>query len=316
MRPEHEHPNWRHQKGFALIVVIWVGVLLALMAAAFSSAVRSRLRSTAGEAETVQSEALADAGVKIALLDLLQPAAPKTRRFTADGTPVACGIGTQGAVLIQVEDEAGKVNLNTANEEILIALFTGLGAGRLEARKFTDRILDFRDIDTDKRSDGAEREDYKKAGNPVGPKNSDFSSVDELDQVLNIPPELRDRAKPFLTTLSSQNGIDPHVAPKGLKPLLARGTSDILSNIQTDSDGSSIFNSGELPPQFVSASSHNGYTIRAEAFLPAGARYVSEAIVELPNGATGAPVFRQWRRGTSRLPVGQAPPVLQQLPPC
>ncbi len=305
-----------HQRGFALIVVIWVGVLLALMAAAFSSAVRSRIRTTTSHAETVRAEALADAGVRIAVLDLLAPGSAKSRRFPADGTPISCAIGNQAAMLIQAEDETGKVNLNTTSEELLMALFTGLGAERAQALRITDRILDFRDIDNDKRSDGAEREDYKKAGSNAGPKNSDFTSVDELDQVLGIPPELRDKAKPFLTTLSNQNGVDPLVATKALKALLVRGASGILARVQPESDGTSIFNNGELPPQFISASPRNGYTLRAEAFLPSGARYVSEAIVDLPNGTAGGPVFRQWRRGTSRLLAGQAPPSPQQLPPC
>ena len=303
------------QKGFALIIVIWVGVLLALMAAAFSSAVRSRIKSTFAHAETVKAEALANAGVRIALLALLGSANSK-HRFSFDGTALTCALDDQAIVVIQVEDEGGKINLNTANDAILVTLFTGLGATRADARKYADRILDFRDIDNDKRSDGAERDDYKKAGASAGPKNSNFASVDELDQVLGVPPDLRTKAKPYLTTLSDQNGVDPRVASKMLRSLLVRGSSEILAGVQPDAEGTSIFDNGDLPPQFVSNSPRNGYLIRAEAVLPSGARYVSEAIVEISAASGGAPLFRQWRRGQSSLQPGQTLPGAKLLPPC
>jgi type II secretory pathway component PulK len=304
--------NRDFQKGFALIIVIWVGVLLALMAAAFSSAVRSRIRSTSTRVETLRAESLANAGVRIALLELLAGQNSK-HRFVPDGTILSCAIGNQATLVIQLEDESGKVSLNATNTEILVALFTGLGAKRTDARTYVDRISDFRDNDSDKRSDGAERDDYIKAGINAGPKNSNFTSTDELDQVLGLPLELRARAKPFLTTQVNQNGIDLLVAPKTLKALLVRGASDILSGVPPDSEGTSIFDNGDLPPQFTGASPHTSYSIRAEAILTTGARFVSEALVELTGGS---PLYRRWRRGTSRLQPGQALHAPTLLPPC
>ena len=97
------------QKGFALIVVIWVAVLLSLIAAAFSSSVRSRLRSVSSHADMIRSEALADAGIRIALMDMLNRGSngALSRRFPEDGTPVICAIGGDASVVIQVEDEEG-----------------------------------------------------------------------------------------------------------------------------------------------------------------------------------------------------------------
>ena len=49
-------------RGFVLILVIFVAALLALLAAIFSTSVRSHLRLAAGAIQGAKSEAIADAG--------------------------------------------------------------------------------------------------------------------------------------------------------------------------------------------------------------------------------------------------------------
>ncbi len=173
-------------KGFALIVVLWLGVLLALMAAGFASAVTSRLRATSADADLVRAEAFADAGARIALLDLMNAGSRNGSppRFARDGTPLVCALEGEAVLVIQAEDEEGKVNLNLADERLLTALFAGLGSTDDEARHYADAIIDFRDADDDKRLNGAERDDYH--GKGAGPKNAAFQSIDELDQVLGL----------------------------------------------------------------------------------------------------------------------------------
>jgi general secretion pathway protein K len=308
------------QKGFALIAVIWIGILLALIAAAFSSAVRSRLRETAGRAELIRAEAAADAGVRIALMELLNRGrdSKAVLRFPNDGTPVSCSIVTDITLIIRVEDEEGKVNLNTANEDLLVALFAGLGATHEKARGYAERVMDFRDGDHDKRLDGAEREDYAKSPDGLlGPKDADFAAIDELDQVLGLPPDLREKAKPFLTVFSGKDGIDASVASRGLRDILVAGSNGIVAaSNDAGASGSAFSISSDLPRTFLSQSSRRAYGITAEAILPSGARYVSEAVAGLPNGDVGIPVFQHWRRGMSRTPAGQQLPVPKNAGPC
>lgn len=304
-------------KGFALVVVIWIGVLLALIAAAFTSSVRSRIRATASQSATVRGEAFADAGVRLAMLDLLNvpTASTKPQRFVPGGTPVLCAIGADASLAIAIEDEDGKINLNTQNGDLLMALFAGLGASQSDARRYADRVMDFRDSDDDKRADGAERAEYP-AGREAGPKNANFASADELDQVLGIPAGIRDLAKRYLTTASVQDGFDPTTAPEALKALIVRGAGGIVVS-QSDrplSDGITI--SSDLPLGFAATSRRQAYAIHSEALLASGGRFVSEAIVTLPDGPDGVPLLHRWRRGASILPEGKAIPPPQQLPPC
>ena len=308
------------QEGFALIVVIWIGILLSLMAAAFSSSVRSRIRATASHAETIRAEALADAGVRIALVELLNRSkeASTPPRFLTDGTPVMCAIGAEAVLVIRVEDEEGKVNLNTSNEELLTALFSGLGANHDKARGYADLIMDFRDSDDDKRPGGAERNDYTKMpGGGLGPKNANFASVNELDQVPGLPSDLRERAKPFLSVFSTKDGIDAGVASRSIRDLLVKGSNGIVDASNTSGSGDGALSIvSELPRSFQAASSHRAYAMIAEAVLTSGARYVSEAVVALPNSEVGIPVFQHWRRGTSRALTASPLTTPQHLAPC
>ena len=313
--PEIKPTTPARQGGFALIVVIWLGVLLSIMAAAFTSAVKSRIRTTSAAVEAARAEALATAGVRIAILDLLSARDGTARppRFGPGAPPVVCQAGTGEILTISVDDEEGKVNLNTPNERLLTALLVGLGAGASDARGMAAKILDYRDIDNDKRPDGAERDDYAKAqGVHALPKNSDFTSVDELDQVLGLPGDVVARMKPFVTVLSNQSGIDPAVASRELKSILRKGASGATDASAGLDDG--IFSAEALPPEFVSPTSRRGFSIRAEAQLASGARFVSEALIGLQSGNGATPNFRQWRR----VPSPQAQPQSAQgiWPPC
>lgn len=297
--PERSRPSRPRQRddGFALIVVIWVAVLLSIMAAAFTASVKGRIRTTSAKVQAAKVEAAADAGIQIAMLELLarrrDPAV--AARFTQSGITAACATDDETIVAISVEDEEGKVNLNTPDDTLLLALVSGLGAAPLDARTYVDRILDYRDFDHDKRAYGAESEDYGKAGRALGPKDSDFVSVDELDQVLGLPRALIERMKPFVTTLSSQVGVDPGEASKALKAILKKGAAaDFQADIAFDDPA---FADEPLSAQFSSVSTHGNYLIRAVARSKSGATWIGEALVALPLGSNGVPTLRQWRRG-------------------
>lgn len=61
----------RRQRGLALVVVLWVLVLLALIAASFTYTTRTEVNLTRNLIEAARAEALADAGVNRAILGLL-----------------------------------------------------------------------------------------------------------------------------------------------------------------------------------------------------------------------------------------------------
>jgi general secretion pathway protein K len=295
--------------------------LLAIVAASFTHVARSHIRLAAVASEGAKAEALADAGVNIVILDLIgaRESGPTTRRFALDATPSTCRTGNGATLILAVQDEAGKVDLNIATLALLRALVLGAGASAGEAA--VDAILDFRDEDDNRRLSGAERSEYLAAGRPHGPRNSPFVAVEELASVLGLTPADVDRLRPFVTIHSGLPGIDPNVASKALIETLERGIGEGGGPSLLDAGGPSGADfaglgrrGGPMLSQFQAASTRRSFSVRSQARTAAGTTFVREAIVEFMG--TGASAFRvhRWYRGSAA--AAGAASAAEALPPC
>ncbi len=309
METLREAPKPPADKGFILIVVLWAAVLLALLAAGFSASVRNHVRSMASAMERTRAEAFADAGINLALLDLVSARRDTTyeSRFSGSQRSALCRAGTDALLTIRIEDEAGKVNINLANARLLMALFIGLGGSQEQAADYAGRVLDFRDGDSQARARGAELSEYIAAGQTMGPKNAPFGTVDELDQVLGLPAEVTAQIKPFATVVSGMAGVDASKLQPALLALLIAGARE------TSAAG---FDATGLPAEFSERSSQGAYTISATARMASGIQYVSKSIVAFPVRSELGYVLKQWRHGSvddtdALLAAGSAEP-----PPC
>ncbi len=295
-KPISEVPNWNApDRGFALIAAISMAMLLAVVASIFTASVRSYIAEHSATFATAEAEAFAEAGVNLAVLDLVQAVSQGTRRrFPLDGTPTACRLPDLGVLAIRVRDEAGKVDLNIATEALLRALLTGAGLSATDVTAKIEAIADYKDSDSDRRLNGAETDEYRLAGRPGGPKDAPFDAVDELSRVFGFDSDLVNILRPFVTIHSGQDGIDPSVASPELASLLARGAGD------SDFDAPGLFpgllpglfnGSSAVPAQFVTASIKRSYGIEVEARTARGASFVREAIVSLVDSSLRAPVL-------------------------
>jgi general secretion pathway protein K len=280
---------------------------------------RNHIRLAAVASEGARAEALADAGVSLAILDLVAARESQTseRRFALDATPLACRIG-DAALTIAVQDEAGKVDLNTAGPPLLRALVLGLGLGAGEAA--TDAILDYRDEDDNRRLSGAERAEYRAAGRPQGPRNGAFLAVEELAGVLGLTQADVDRLRPFVTIHSGLTAIDANVASKALIDILDRGLREggapsLLDGEWAASDLSSMGRrTALLPPQLLAASTRRAFSVHSQARTAGGTIFVREAVIEFVAPASSAFVLRRWYRGSIAVPG--AAPAAEAWPPC
>ena len=296
-------------------MVIWALALLAAIAASFTSATRTAALIAANAVENAQAEALADSGARLAILGLGRfLAAPQTTApVVVDGSERTCRIADLGAVRIGIESETGKVDLNNASDALLMRLLEGVGAKGLNAASLTDRIADFRDGDGLRRLNGAEADEYRRAGVPGGPKDAPFAAVEELGQVLGVSPELAARLRPYVTVYSSSTGIDPRLASADLVRVLTSRFGDRASALPVDASA--------LPQTFVSLTAPNVFLIRSSAETTAGARFVREAIVEIADARLQKINMLRWYRAEGvddgktpkRATAASNPP---PLPPC
>jgi general secretion pathway protein K len=197
------------QRGIALVVVLWMLVLLTVMAGSYSATMRTETLSTARQVQSAQARALAEAGVWLAIKDLLKPKAE--RLWQTAGTPETISYANSN-IRIQIQDEAGKIDLNAARQEILKGLLQSTGISDEQVENITHAILDWRDRDNLVRVGGAEDPDYQAASLDYDAKDGPFNSTEELRLVLGMSEAIFKKIQPALTIHSHLPGINPQVA--------------------------------------------------------------------------------------------------------
>jgi general secretion pathway protein K len=218
-----------------------------------------------------------------------------------DGAPFGCRIDEEATVTIAIQDEAGKVDINLGNERLLAAALQAAGASASEISSVIDRLVDFRDRDNLPRPGGAEEVDYRAAGLKHGPKNEEFVSIDELEQVLGFPPNLLRQLRPYVTVHSRVTGIDTTVAPLALlRALLARELGDAQTHsVPSDapSDLQERTNAAAIAADLRVGSAQTVFSLTSVAVLKGGGRFVREASVRLSAGQDEPYRFLAWQRG-------------------
>ena len=200
----------RAARGAALLLVMWLILLLSGLVAGYAAAARIESMQGNGLARGVAAREAARAGVEYAAARMLDPD-PK-RRWAADGRDYRFPFdGAQ--VEIAVRDEAGKIDLNAANHDLLSKFFVALGEQRDAADRLAGAIMDWRDPDSlTQPAGGAEDADYAAAGLAWGAKDAQFETVAELEQVLGMRPALFAAAAQHLTVYSGSATPDPYSA--------------------------------------------------------------------------------------------------------
>ncbi|GAB6140495.1 type II secretion system protein GspK [Methylosoma difficile] len=211
------------QTGMALVLVLWILSLMTIMGGSFALSMRREASIVAGEKDNIQAAAVAESGIAIAELMLLDPDSKK--RWRTDGSlyemlyPSADGI-SEWRVRIRLQSETGKVDLNTADEKVLQALFKTAPIEREDQDKLVGAIIDWRDADDLTHLNGAEQEDYEKAGLPYKPANQPFQTQAELNWVMGMNTDLYRWLEPLTTVHSGLAQVDlQKAAPEMLQTL-------------------------------------------------------------------------------------------------
>lgn len=208
-----------NQAGVALVLTLWLLTLLTLLAAGYSYAMRTETRLTIHGVALARARAMAEAGLWLAVGDVLKPR--EDRQWRADGTRYPIDFG-EGTIELRIQDEAGRIDLNTATSELLRGLLQRSALRQDEVTLLLQAILDWRDRDPRRGRPGAEDGGYDVAGYSV--KDGPFNSIDELRLVPGMTNAVFKDMYSALTLHSLQSGINPMVAPREV--LLAVPGSD------------------------------------------------------------------------------------------
>ena len=197
--------------GFALVLVLWVLSLLTIMAGSFALSMRREAGIVTGSSNNAQAVAIAESGLAIAELMLMNP--DQQQRWHTDGSIYQIDYA-DSKVRIRLLSEAGKVDLNSADEALLQELMMHAPVDEELQTKLLNAILDWRDGDDLVHMDGAEKEEYKKAGLSYQPRNKPFQSVDELQMVLGVNEQIFKWLESLVTVHSEQTNVDMAQAAK------------------------------------------------------------------------------------------------------
>lgn len=214
-----------HDRGFALIFVLW----LLLLASAIGTGVALHARATRGAARTeaalLRARLLADGAINRTIAALLDP--HDDARPPLDGSSRIVPLWSQ-ALAVQVEAEAGKVNLNDASETLLQKLFLAVGLAAVDAEVLAKEVVTWR---MPMRADDATAAAYREDGRSYAPRFGPFRSVVELRLVRGVSAALLERLLPLVTVWSHGGGIDRSVVGDELLSVL-ESSGDISAATQ------------------------------------------------------------------------------------
>jgi general secretion pathway protein K len=216
----------RHSEaGFIIVAVLWILAALTALVAVYSVHVVDTAYASKLGGDRLEAEVLIEAGVELTV-----------ERLTAgiEKTPPPSGSFTSRVGSTQVgvtfRSEGARIDLNVAKKDLLVGLFTVLGADPDAAATFADRIIGWR-RKTDAGGRNEEVEAYRLEDSGSLPRQAPFQNVAELRLVGGLPPELVERMLPYVTVFNGRAEIDPMVADPTVLLALPKMTRSIVEEV-------------------------------------------------------------------------------------
>jgi len=267
------------ERGYALLIVLWVMVLLSAIGIHVAATGRTEANIAFNLVRNAKAQAMADAGIYRAIYASIDPQSPQA--WAADGAPHELSL-PDGTDTVWIEDENGKINPNQAPPELLAALLRELGLKPDSASRLATAIGIWVTPDDGTRRPGTVEADYRAADLNYLPPGEPVETVDELSRVLGMTPEILAAMRPYLSVFANSSVPDPSVAP----PLVRRAIADVPSlGAQGDTD------------QGTNSMAARMLSITAVARTTTGATFVRHAVVEVDGqGGTQNYLVHAWKR--------------------
>jgi general secretion pathway protein K len=281
----------RRQQGFALLIVLWFLVLLAAIGTYMVANARMQTALARNVVAAAKAEALADAGIARAVFNLTDPVPGS--RWALDGAPHEVSL-PGGTLTIRLGDESAKINPNLATDKLMAALFETRGADGSLARRLGAAIADWVDRDGNVRPNGAEARQYADAGLAYRPPNAPIESLQELQLVLGMTPDLFAAVEPLLTIYTDVSAPDAHHAPPAIRRAIevaARSATADEGDDSQEDDASDTDDASADPGKPVVVD------VEVTARSADGGTFVRRAVLHIaPDEGKGYTVL-DWRRG-------------------
>jgi general secretion pathway protein K len=308
------------EDGVILIALLWVLTALCLIALTFSKESFVEMASARNAQSLEHSYFIARAGIDATIYQLLQKRyAPMARQDIFQDTPDPIDLGKLkgtfggGVYEVDVQAESGKINVNYINtlEDQFHNLLDVIGIPKPDADIITDSILDWEDLDTNHRLNGAEDDYYQSLNPPYKARNGRIEVVEELLLIRGITPEYfyghpernSDRSiiykyglSRYITVYSNQIQVNinsaplpvlmsvPEMPPEAARAIYDRRHVKPFKNVQDISNELGISLPTNTIPRLTVAQPNqvSTYTLTASAHAPdSKVRRIIRAVVSL-----------------------------------
>ena len=316
MRPRTEAASRRHDRedGFALIVALWAIAVIGLVGLGYVATARARVAASAAGSEHARLNLLAEAAVTKALADLVDDGRRGSLadpQRPADGRAAICAIAPDVTAIVTVEDEAGKVNLNTAPVDLLRATFALSGLGQDAAAGLAGLVIAERQRVSAAPPTGASGVRRQRRGERSVVAGT-FQSVFQLAALSAEAEAAMPALLPWLTVHTGLPGIDPTRAPLSLLTGLGDRAPAAARAVQPG--GAPERTGWQIRPEWSSPSERRHFLVRASV-ASGRSRSSVEAVVAV--APLPQPAYRvlEWRSGKARSGDARLSPAAD-MPPC
>jgi general secretion pathway protein K len=177
----------RSENGVILIALLWILVALSVIALSFSKESVVEVGAARNTRDLERSYFVARAGIASATYKLIQKRfLPRLQQLELADSPDPLDLGLDagkfggGEYTVRIQDESGKINLNFSSEDQLRRVIEATGIPKNDGDIIVDSILDWRDVDTAHRINGAEDDYYQSLDHPYQAKDGRMDTIEEL----------------------------------------------------------------------------------------------------------------------------------------
>lgn len=265
------------ERGYALVAAVLSIAVFAALALMILQATRGTLITAVAEVDRARLTAAADAGIAIALQELMQD--EPVRQGPIDGT-IRERRYNGYRLAIAVEDERGKIALNAINQRQAERMFLAFGLRGTALETAVDSFLDWRDRDDEPRLNGAESETYARRG--LRARNGDLRTTGELALINGVGREIAARIMPIATV---DLGINREFDPRNATPIARDVAAADVASFGADYGGVAPIDA--KPVNSFDTLIGRPMTIRVDAYDPLGGHARRRVVIELINETPG-----------------------------
>ncbi len=278
-------------RGFSLIIVLWMLVVLTLIALVFTRQIRTEVQVSANFLNQAKAQALAESGIWRATMMILQKdITPSNQQMIyLDGRiyPLSSEVGKLEVSLQSVQ---GLVDLNRAPDKLIGNILRKVASE--SADSLAAALFDWRDEDDNPRVLGAEHAKYVASNMGYVPPNRPLVSVAELARIYGMTTPMYKALRPYVTVNSSDALIDISTAPLFVLSILPGiSESDISSVLSARDTKLNNIDLAVLPTttrQYVSTA--KAHTIRLSSRAESGGVSAGVVAVVRLTGEAVAPI--------------------------